>query len=422
MTTNIKKTDWKKYAVFGGMGLLFLGAMYMIFSPPTKAEEEQNRGIGLNTELPAPAQIEIIEDKRTAYEQELVREMQRERMRTLEDFINMADVHNQTDNMPLFDERTASPARTTNVGNRSSSSLPMQSSVDAHRDMNRTLGSFYEQPTQFREVQEERSRLDSQPERTTLEEQLALMEKSYEMAARLMPSGVGGAGIMGTNGTIETVDKTTPTTSNKTAVVPVTGVSEQVVSALNQRISDWEFVETYNKERNMGFYSPETGREMVEKNTIRARIHDDQTISDGLETQRNVRIRLIEPMMVGGTIIPANTILTGQARIGERLDVIISSIEHHGRIYATDIAVYDTDAQRGIAIPPSMEVNALKEVAANAGANMGTSVTFSQSAGQQIAADMGRGLLQGTSQYFARKVRVVKVHLKAGHQIFLLPN
>jgi hypothetical protein len=69
-----------------------------------------------------------------------------------------------------------------------------------------------------------------------------------------------------------------------------------------------------------------------------------------------------------------------------------------------------------------MEVNALKEVAANAGSSMGTSVTFSQSAGQQIAADMGRGLLQGTSQYFARKVRVVKIHLKAGHQIFLLPK
>ena len=163
------------------------------------------------------------------------------------------------------------------------------------------------------------------------------------------------------------------------------------------------------------------GNQQVSQNTIRALIHDDQTVSDGMEVQRSVRIRLTEPMSVGGAVIPANTILTGQARIGERLDITITSIEYLGRIYATDIAVFDVDGQRGIAIPPSMEVNAMKEIAANAGTNMGTNITFNQSAGQQIAADLGRGVIQGTSQYAARKLRVVKIHLKAGHQVFLLP-
>jgi len=141
-----------------------------------------------------------------------------------------------------------------------------------------------------------------------------------------------------------------------------------------------------------------------------------------LETQRNVRIRLTEPMSAGGTVIPAHTILTGQARIGERLDVTIVSIEYMGRIYVTNLDVYDVDGQRGIAIPPSMEANALREVAANTGSSVGTSITFSQSAGQQIAADVGRGVVQGTSQYIAKKMRVIKIHLKAGHQIFLLPK
>jgi conjugative transposon TraM protein len=127
-------------------------------------------------------------------------------------------------------------------------------------------------------------------------------------------------------------------------------------------------------------------------------------------------------MSAGGTVIPAHTILTGQARMGERLEVSVTSIEYMGRIYATDILVYDVDGQRGIAIPPSMEVNAIKEVAANTGSSMGTSITFSQSAGQQIAADVGRGVVQGTSQYIAKKMRVVKIHLKAGHQVFLLPK
>ena len=262
-----------------------------------------------------------------------------------------------------------------------------------------------------------------------MEEQLYLMEKSYEMAAKYLPQGTVGKigeiekiGEVGETGKHISPASTTSPVFGKTSVVPVSGVREQVVSALPQPISDAEFVATYSQERNMGFYSPETGGQSVVKNTIRACIHDDQTVSDGLETQRNVRIRLTEPMSAGGTVIPAHTILTGQARIGERLDVTITSIEYQGRIYATDIFVYDVDGQRGIAIPPSLEANAMREVAAGTGASMGTSITFSQSAGQQIAADVGKGVIQGTSQYISKKMRVVKIHLKAGHQVFLLPK
>ena len=82
-TTNNNKIDWKKYIVFAGMGLLFAGAMYMIFSPKTK--EEQTRNMGLNTEVPAPARSVLLEDKRTAYEQDMLKQRQQERMMTLED-------------------------------------------------------------------------------------------------------------------------------------------------------------------------------------------------------------------------------------------------------------------------------------------------------------------------------------------------
>ncbi|MCP3893711.1 MAG: conjugative transposon protein TraM [Bacteroides sp.] len=35
---------------------------------------------------------------------------------------------------------------------------------------------------------------------------------------------------------------------------------------------------------------------------------------------------------------------------------------------------------------------------------------------------MGRGLIQGTSQFVSKKLREVKVNLKAGYRVFLLPN
>ena len=334
---NSKKTDLKKIAVFAGMGLLFAGAMNLIFAPSSKTKEEQNRGMGLNTEIPAPAQSEMADDKRTAYEQEFARQMQEQRMRTLEDFTALVNVDSRDDGLFLIDDKSAPVA-----GNASSSgrATTTQSSVDAYREMNRTLGSFYEQPKENnreKEMREEiellKSRLENQqPERSTMEEQLELMERSYQMAARYMQGTAGAAGLTEAAGTIETMESSNPVTndnaSKRIGAVPVTGVHEQVVSALHQYIGAAEFVETYGRERNTGFYSPETNSQTAVKNTIRACIHDNQTVSDGLETQRSVRIRLTEPMTAGGMAIPANTILTGQARIGERLDIAITSFEY----------------------------------------------------------------------------------------------
>ena len=46
-------------------------------------------------------------------------------------------------------------------------------------------------------------------------------------------------------------------------------------------------------------------------------------------------------------------------------------------------------------------------------------MNFSTDAGAQLTADLGKGLIQGTSQYFAKKMRTVKVHLKAGYKVLL---
>ena len=54
------------------------------------------------------------------------------------------------------------------------------------------------------------------------------------------------------------------------------------------------------------------------------------------------------------------------------------------------------------------------------GSNSSTSVMLTQNAGQQVAADLSKGVVQGISGYFAKKVRTPKVMLKAGHQVFLV--
>jgi conjugative transposon TraM protein len=128
-------------------------------------------------------------------------------------------------------------------------------------------------------------------------------------------------------------------------------------------------------------------------------------------------------MRVGRMPVRENTLLSGFAKIqGERLQITVTSMEYNGNIIPVEMSVYDTDGQRGIFIPDTKTVNAAKEIAANMGTNVGTSISLSSDAGEQFAADMGRSVVQGVSQFFSKKMREVKVNLKAGYRVFLLPE
>lgn len=142
----------------------------------------------------------------------------------------------------------------------------------------------------------------------------------------------------------------------------------------------------------------------------------DQTLTDG----QTVKLRLLDPMRVSGRVIPRNTLLVGAARLqGERLGIGITSLEHGGSIIPVELEVYDSDGQAGIFIPGSMEIDAAKEIGANMGSSLGSSINISTDAGAQLASDLGRGAIQGISQYISKRMRTVKVHLKSGYRVLL---
>ena len=119
-------------------------------------------------------------------------------------------------------------------------------------------------------------------------------------------------------------------------------------------------------------------------------------------------------------VIPRNTVIVGAARVqGERLGIMVSSIEYGGTIIPVELSVFDSDGQEGIFIPGSMEIDAVREIAANMGGSLGSSISISTNAGAQLASDLGRSVIQGTSQYIAQKMRTVKVHLKTGYRVLL---
>ena len=49
-----QRLEIRKYLVFAGMFLLFLGAMWFIFAPSEEDKQKEEKNAGFNTELPDP--------------------------------------------------------------------------------------------------------------------------------------------------------------------------------------------------------------------------------------------------------------------------------------------------------------------------------------------------------------------------------
>ena len=423
----------KKFIIYPLMFLLFAGSMWLIFAPSEKEGEKQAKGF--NTEVPDPMAAELIGDKKKAYEKEVMEEKEQERSRAMQSLSSLfgemtgGQLAQSSEELAL---KTDLSERDNGFGSRTAAPQEgFHASASAYQDINRTLGSFYEMPREDPEKEEMRTRLkelesrmsnEQQSPAITVNDQMALLEKSYQLAAKYMPAGGKGqsvpAALPSTSGS-ETASERKVVSSGrngKAIAFPVRQVSGQVVSALAQPMSDSTFRSEYVKERNYLFQTAIGTVSQTDRNTISACVHNNQTVMDG----QTVRFRLLEPMSVSGREIPRNALVVGTAKLqGERLSIIISSLGYRGSIIPVELSVYDTDGQAGIFIPGSMERNAAKEIAANMGRSVGSSVNISTDAGAQLAADLGKGLIQGTSQYFAKKMRTVKVHLKAGYKVLL---
>ena len=421
----------KKFVIYPLMFLLFAGSMWLIFAPSEKEGEKQAKGF--NTEVPDPTAAELIGDKKKVYEKEMMEEKEQERSRAMQSLSSMfgemtgGQPEQSSEELAL---KTDLSERDNGFGSRTAAPQDgFHASASAYQDINRTLGSFYEAPREDPEKEELRARLaelenhmssEQQSPAITVNDQMALLEKSYQLAAKYMPAGGGQSSSnmpLASDGETASERKAVSASRNGKAVAfPVRQVSGQVVSALAQPMSDSTFRSEYVKERNYLFQTAIGTVSQTDRNTISACVHNNQTVMDG----QTVRFRLLEPMSVSGREIPRNALVVGTAKLqGERLSIIISSLGYRGSIIPVELSVYDTDGQAGIFIPGSMERNAAKEIAANMGTSVGSSVNISTDAGAQLAADLGKGLIQGTSQYFAKKMRTVKVHLKAGYKVLL---
>lgn len=275
----------------------------------------------------------------------------------------------------------------------------VETSAQVYQEVQASLNDFYiPEDTQSAEVAELQARIDELEAQNAVAQQqpdqMEMLERSYQLAAQYMGTGNGGSH----QAPPEKDDK------GKRDVQPVQNVTHNVVSTLSAATNERGFNTSVGVKRSVG------------RNTIAAVIARTQSVTNG----QSVKLRTTEPMWIGSRLIPRNTALVGAARLqGERLEIEIISVEAGGSIYEVELKVYDSDGQEGINIPNSMESDALHEIGANMGSTMGSSINISTDAGAQVASDVGRGLINGVSQYLTKKMRTVKVHLKSGYRVML---
>ena len=385
----------KRYMVFAAMFIAFGMCMWWIFAPSTTEQQAAQAQAGFNASIPDPEGAAIVADKKSAYEAEQLRLRQEQKMRTLEEYAFSLGRQERIETEAIPDTQTlpeiaaAAPNHGTTgryggyAASRQNNSL--EASDAAYRQLGNTLGNFYD--TSHEDVEKER-----------------LREKSYELAAKYMPGQARNV-------------QSAPTEKNgKALVLPVGTVEQPVVSALQQTRSDTAWLAEFAAPRP-AFHTSVGDEQTGTKNTICACVDCNQTLTDG----QSVRLRLMEQMRVGNLVLPRNTLIVGTGKIeGERLGITVTSIEYAGTILPVELSVYDSDGQLGIHIPLSMEISAAKEVAANLGQNVGTTVSITnQSAGGQLLSELGKGAIQGVSQYVSKKIRTVKVHLKEGYRVMI---
>lgn len=396
-----------RFVVYLLFALLFIGCLWLIYSPSGEDKEKEARGRGFNTDIPSPENRKMLGNKVDAYEEE---ELARKEKWRKESFQEMASLFKREKKDTVRLPETFPEPESGHGGTVVSHSVP-RSSVNAYRSMNRTLDNFYspaprdpEKEELLKRIEElERQQRAGMVEENTMEGKMALMEKSYELAARY-------------NGKQPVQVSSAENERERTAAKPVKRMRHQVVSSLSRPLSDEEFVAAFTGERNTDFHTP-VGRTLTsDKNTIEACVHGTQTVSDG----QALRLRLLEPMVVDDRFIPKGTVLVGGTRIkGERLDILVDVVEYKGTVLPVELEVYDADGQQGILVPNSMEYDAAREIAANMSGSMNSSINISTDAGAQIASDLGKGVIQGVSQYITKRMRTVKITLKAGHRLLL---
>ena len=400
----------RKALVFGGLGLLCALSLWFIFAPSDKDKAAEQEG--LNKDIPEATVRQLTDNKLKSYE--------------LGDK-SASESETQAEIGRLSDYFAEEPTSLDAQGQPSSTKI--EGSLQRYEENKRLLSSFY--ATDPNAEERDALRAENEDLREALrkkegeaddeeEKQLRLMERSYQMASKYLPKG----GELPAKAFLRAEERTIVEPEAESALqeprMEVLAEPKHMVSSLAQPMADSTFIQEYgSRGRHLGFHSALAQPSSIQRNTLPVVVDHTTTLREG----NYVALRLLESAHIGELRIPRQSLLIAQAKLGgNRLHLLVKSIEIGGRIIPVKLSAYDLDGQEGIYIPGAEQVSALKEVGANIGGSVGTSFTFASSAKDQIISEAARGVMQGASQLLQKKLRTPQVTLKGGYRLFLVSS
>ena len=171
--------------------------------------------------------------------------------------------------------------------------------------------------------------------------------------------------------------------------------------------------------------SPETmGRNAdgsVKTTPVKATFLKNETLTSG----QRVIIRLMQDLMLSdGTIIPANTHITGICKTGRRLKIDVTKLHYGGRMFSVDISIYDNDGTEGIYCPMAEDSKrkkrAAKDAATGAISSAGSILGTMMGGSPMLGALASRGISAATSSL--NSDGTISVNVTAGYEFYVYEN
>lgn len=163
---------------------------------------------------------------------------------------------------------------------------------------------------------------------------------------------------------------------------------------------------------SIGFYSVEESMgQSDEDNSVEAVVHADQTLVNGAV----IKLRLTTDVYINGSLIPKGNFVYGVAALNdERLEIQIKSIRNNNTLFPVKMEVYDMDGLPGIHIPGAITRDVAKQSADN-----GLQLMELTSVDPSLKAQAAAAGISSVKSLLSRKVKQVKVLVKAGYRVLL---
>ena len=161
-----------------------------------------------------------------------------------------------------------------------------------------------------------------------------------------------------------------------------------------------------------GFYSIEEDvNEDDDKNAIEAVVHTKHVLVNGAV----IKLRLATDIYINGILMPKDNFVFGVASLNdERLEIEINSIRNNKSLFPVKLEVYDMDGLPGIYIPGAITRDVAKQSADN-----GLQLMELTSVDPTFKAQAAAAGINTVKSLLSRKVKQVKVMVKAGYKVLL---